>query len=178
MRKLLVIIGFVWAGLNSHAQQTIQPESVVKFSIGGIGWSTVEGTFNDFSGTVNLTEPIVGSSFNVCIQVSTVFTDNSERDEHLKNEDFFNLPKFPKICFKSTQVKKVNEKYVAVGDLTMVGVTKRVEIPFNISKKEGKTVLTGKFEVNRFDYSLAKESYSSTIMVDDVAEVEVICVVK
>ena len=37
-------------------------------------------------------------------------TANEKRDAHLRNEDFFNTAKFPKIIFKSTQMEKVGDK--------------------------------------------------------------------
>ncbi len=178
MHKLILCLGFVWAGLWGHAQQIDSEESSIQFEIGGIGWSTVEGNFKGMTGTVELTDKVVGSSFNVCIKPSTVFTDNEERDEHLQNEDFFNVSKYVNVCFKSSSVTKKGNEFVVKGNLTILNVTKEISFPFTVSEKEGKKILQGSFELNRFDYGLAEDSYSSTIMVDDIAEVNVICVLK
>ncbi|PSR08524.1 MAG: protein yceI precursor, partial [Candidatus Arcticimaribacter sp.] len=39
-----------------------------------------------------------------CIDATTVDTDNEERDDHLRNADFFDTDKFPTICFSSTSI--------------------------------------------------------------------------
>ncbi len=178
MRKLLVIIGFAWVGLTSHAQQIVASESMVQFEIGGIGWSTVEGSFKGMKGTVALTERIVGSSFDVCINPATVSTDNEERDEHLQNEEFFYVSKYANICFKSSSVVKTGVGFLVTGNLTILGTTKSISFPFTVENKDNKKILRGSFELNRFDYGLAEESYSSTFMVDDVAKVSITCVVE
>ena len=178
MRKLIIISAFALLGHFGQAQQIVQSESKVNFEIGGIGWSTVEGTINGMKGTVQWTENLVKSSFNVCINPATIFTDNEERDEHLKNEDFFNVSKYAEICFVSRSIVKDGANYKAIGRLTILGVSKEVSIPFSLSQKENKTILTGTLEINRFDFGLAAESYTTSIMVDDKAEVEIICVLK
>jgi polyisoprenoid-binding protein YceI len=178
MRSLIMIVAFALLGQFGQAQQIVQSESQVNFEIGGIGWSTVEGCIKGMKGSVNWTGNIVNNSFNVCINPSSVFTDNEERDEHLKNEDFFNVSMFSEICFVSSSIIKDGTSYKAIGKLTILGVSKKVSFPFAVAKNNGTIVLTGKLEINRFDYSLAAESYTSTIMVDDMVSVEIICALK
>jgi len=78
----------------------------------------------------------------------------------------------------SRSIVKDGANYKAIGSLTILGVSKEVSIPFSLSQKENKTILTGTLEINRFDFGLAAESYTTSIMVDDKAEVEIICVLK
>ena len=113
--------------------------------------------------------------------ISIMFEMKNESDTTAtksKNEDFFNVSKYAEICFVSRSIVKDGANYKAIGSLTILGVSKEVSIPFSLSQKENKTILTGTLEINRFDFGLAAESYTTSIMVDDKAEVEIICVLK
>jgi len=57
--------------------------------------------------------------------VASVNTGSEQRDGHLRTNDFFDAPAFPKITFKSTSVSQIDEANFAVtGDLSIKGVTK------------------------------------------------------
>ena len=66
----------------------------------------VRGSFGDFEATANLdfTDP-TKSSANVTIQVASIDTGSVQRDEHLRTNDFFDVPSFPTWTFASTGVE-------------------------------------------------------------------------
>ena len=56
-------------------------------------------------------------------------------DNHLKNEDFFNVEKFSEAKFVSKRVEPVNEKQARVhGELTLLGVTKPLTLNVTLNK--------------------------------------------
>lgn len=92
----------------------------------------VRGSFGEFEASANLdfTEP-ANSSAVVVIQVASVETGQKARDEHLRTNDFFDVPSFPTWTFASTGVEvKGGDEFVLVGDLTIKDVTKSVRIDF------------------------------------------------
>ena len=94
-------------------------------------FTKVHGRFTDFGGTIEAdTKDIAGSSVNVTIRDSSIFTANDRRDAHLRTADFFWVEKYPEITFKSTKVVpgKDDKHFQVVGDLTMRGVTKPVTL--------------------------------------------------
>lgn len=93
----------------------------------------VRGAFNDFEGTAHLdSNDPAKSSASVSIVVASIDTRQAQRDEHLRTNDFFDAPSFPKITFVSTSVEKVNDgTFRMTGDLTIKGVTKAVSIDFD-----------------------------------------------
>jgi polyisoprenoid-binding protein YceI len=128
--------------------------SVVSFKLKKLGLLTVKGTLTDFAGEVSFSrENQTDTDFDVCVSSSTVDTGSAKRDEHLKNQDFFDVNTYPNICFKSTSVQPQADGYNAVGELTMLGVTREVTIPFTFS--DG--AFMGKFAINRLDYKLGKK---------------------
>ena len=91
-------------------------------------FSTVNGRFGDFTGTIVFDEadPAKISVEGTAVTAS-ITTDNAKRDAHLKTPDFFDAEKFPTLTFKSTKVTAAGKnKYKVAGDLTMRGVTKPV----------------------------------------------------
>ena len=99
--------------------------SNVGFSVKHMMITNVSGKFNDVSGTFEYDEKTnTLKALEGEIIVASIDTANEERDTHLKQEDIFNAPKFPKITFKLTKVD--GDK--AFGDLTMKGITKNIEL--------------------------------------------------
>src|SRR5690242_3890907 len=66
----------------------------------------VRGAFNEFDGTATIdgTEPS-RSSVSVELDVASIDTRNSQRDDHLRNNDFLDAANYPKITFTSTSIE-------------------------------------------------------------------------
>lgn len=174
MKTIQIIILFISSLCFSFIQaQTINTDkSEVKFKITGGGIFTVKGNFTGMKGDFNFSETdVANSSFDICIDAKTLNTKNEKRDNHLHSADFFEVDKYPTICFTSTSVSKTNEGYKTTGDLTIHGVTKTVEIPFSFKKN----TFEGEIEINRFDYKIGEDF--GTIRVGETATVTIICVV-
>jgi len=93
--------------------------------------SRVSGRFNDFGGTLTL-DPArpEASSVEFTLKAASVDTDNEQRDQHLRSQDFFWAEQHPEISFKSTTIKPAGQdSYEVTGELTMRGVTKTVTLP-------------------------------------------------
>ncbi len=62
------------------------------------------------------------------IEMGTVKTGNADRDAHLASSDFFNAETNPTMTFRSTVIAGEGEEFTMVGNLTINGVTKQVEL--------------------------------------------------
>jgi polyisoprenoid-binding protein YceI len=102
--------------------------SAAEFKVKHMMIANVKGKFCGISGVLHLNQKDVAqSSVEASIDVSTVNTQEAQRDAHLKSADFFDVEKFPAMTFKSTAITSTGEREFAVtGDLTMHGVTKAV----------------------------------------------------
>jgi polyisoprenoid-binding protein YceI len=98
------------------------------FAVKHLMISTVRGEFGKTEGTVVLdAADHTRSTVEATIDATTVDTRDAKRDEHLRNADFLDVARFPKISFKSTKVERAGEGTLKVtGDLTMKGVTRPV----------------------------------------------------
>lgn len=174
MKNLRLIISLCLLSVFSITNaQTINTEkSKVTFEIGNMKINTVKGSFHGMKGTVVFNKlDLSNSTFNVCIDASTVDTENEKRDNHLRTEDFFNVEKYPVICFNSESIRKTSKGYVTRGKLTMHGVTKTVDIPFTFDK----ITFKGKIKLNRLDFNVGNNT--STFMVSNEVVISIFCTV-
>jgi polyisoprenoid-binding protein YceI len=125
---VLTLLGFASTAAAAPVTLTIdKPHSEVGFSIRHF-FSKVPGRFQDFTGTITMDpQDPAASSVDVTIQAASIFTNNDNRDKHLKSNDFFATDSFPTITFKSTKVEPAGkDKYKVTGNLTMRGTTRPV----------------------------------------------------
>src|SRR4051812_42077694 len=106
----------------------------VQFKVKHLVISTVTGFFKKFSGGVesegeNLRDggaSFDGARVNFSLDVSSIDTNQPDRDKHLKSADFFAADEHPTIDFSGEMKKQNDEEYSLAGDLTIRGTTKKV----------------------------------------------------
>jgi polyisoprenoid-binding protein YceI len=136
--------------------------SEVQFKVKHLVISTVTGFFKNFEGQL-ITEgdDFHNAEVDFSLDINSIDTNQTQRDEHLKSAEFFDAEKYPTITFKSTSLtKKSDEEYDLTGNLTIKDVTKPVTLnvefggsadDFYGNTKAGFEV-TGK--INRKEFSL------------------------
>ncbi|WP_426493289.1 YceI family protein [Hymenobacter sp. 102] len=152
--------------------------SEVQFKIKHLVISTVTGAFKKFDGSAE-TE---GDSFDnaqvrMSLDVDSIDTNQEQRDQHLKADDFFAVGTYPNITFESTSLTKSGSDYKLTGNLTIKDVTKPVTLDveyggtatdFYGNTKAGFEV-SGK--INRKDFGLTWEGITeagSIVVGEDV----------
>ena len=165
MKLLIILTSLFLLSAPAYAAIThfeIDPaHSGVSFKVRHM-FTPVPGSFKKFAGTFDY-DPAKPKSWtaDVTIETASIFTDNEKRDTHLRSGDFFDAEKFPKITFKSKEVKNATKKGATLlGDLTMHGVTKPVTLKVEIGgmgkdpwggMRAGFSATT---KVNRKDYGI------------------------
>jgi polyisoprenoid-binding protein YceI len=91
--------------------------------------SRVRGAFKDFAGEINVAENPLESRVTATIQAASIDTGSPDRDNHLRTGDFFEAEKYPTLSLRSTRlVDASDDMFTLVGDLTIKGVTREVEL--------------------------------------------------
>ena len=104
--------------------------SEISFKVKHMMISTVTGHFQDFDASVGTdNDNFNNAEFNFIAKIDSITTKNSDRDAHLKSDDFFNAEDYPEMTFKSTSFDGNN----LIGDLTIRDVTKEIslDVDFN-----------------------------------------------
>ncbi len=102
--------------------------SGVTFAIRHLGLSNVRGRFDTFDATLDVGTDLATTVLAATVDLASVDTNNADRDAHLRSTDFFATDDHPTLTFRSTRVTGAGEDYEVVGDLTIAGVTKEVEL--------------------------------------------------
>ena len=95
--------------------------STAVFSVGHAAVGTFRGQFRKIDG--GIADGVLRGE--VTLDTLDVFDDNLKG--HLLSPDFFDAERNPKLTFVSTGVRADGENVIVEGDLTVRGVTKRVE---------------------------------------------------
>ena len=130
----------------------------VMFSVKG-PFGTVNGSFSGLKAIIRFNEnDLPGSSFSASIEAKTVSTGISLRNHDLRKKDvWLDTDKSPLISFRSRKIERAGTGYKAIGDLTIKGTTRSMEIPFTFNSKEGAGLFKGQFQVKREDYNVGNE---------------------
>ena len=106
---------------------TIDPNhSAVLFSIRHLGLSKVRGRFERFEANLNMAETITDTSITTAVDLSSINTNNGDRDNHLRSSDFFSVETNPSMTFTSTGITGSGDDWKLAGDLTLNGATRPI----------------------------------------------------
>ena len=106
-----------WIIDNAHSE--------IAFKVKHMMISTVTGHFEDFTATAKTNgDDFKNAQLNFSAKTASINTKNSDRDTHLKSDDFFNSEKFPEMKFVS---KSFDGEHL-IGDLTIRDVTKEITL--------------------------------------------------
>jgi polyisoprenoid-binding protein YceI len=160
MKKSILFILTVFISSGVFAQyKPAEQGSSVNFTIKNLGFG-VDGTFKGLQGDITF-DPATPSAaaFDVTLDASTVNTDNSLRDGHLKGESYFDVKNYPRIHFVSTKVSGgKNGVYDITGKLTIKKTTRVVSFPFSATPATDGFLFKGTFSINRKDYDVGGTS--------------------
>jgi polyisoprenoid-binding protein YceI len=135
--SLVFTAGSLIAQAQTSSWKIDPAHSGADFSIRHMGLSNVHGHFGNVNGTVTIDEKdFTKSNVNATIDVTTVDTGVAQRDGHLKSPDFFDVAKFPTMTFVSKKITASGDDYHLIGDLTLHGVTRSVDLTMDKPGKE------------------------------------------
>ncbi len=150
MKKLLCLAGWLLLAFapcygagaqtgSSYVESTYVFDKVhtqILFFVDHLGFSKTEGEFLDFDGEIVFDpDDPENASVNVTIKADSIEMDDAEWNEHMKSADFFYVSQYPDITFESTDINVTGEKTAEItGNLTMLGVTKPVDMDVTFNK--------------------------------------------
>ncbi len=128
-----------------------------------------EGKFEKFSGSITVTGGKAETAkIAVEIDATSLKTDAEKLDGHLKSADFFDVEKFPKATFTSTEIKVEGEKATITGNLNLHGVEKSISFPATVKLGGDSVSATAEFSINRKDFGLVYAGKPDDLIRDEV----------
>ncbi|HEX2488252.1 MAG TPA: YceI family protein [Blastocatellia bacterium] len=168
---LLLTAGAVSAQTRPHTVD--HAHSQINF-VAEARFISAHGHFDKWDAEVQLDPAkIENSSFKITIEAASINTRIQRRDDHLRGKDFFDVATYPQITLVSKKITKTGDgTYTVVGDLTLRGVTKQIEIQINQVFYEGiRGRFRATFPINRKDFGMTYNSNMNRI--EDVVQAQV-----
>jgi polyisoprenoid-binding protein YceI len=137
--------------------------STVEFKVKHMMIANVRGHFSKVSGVLTHDESdVTKSKVEASIEASSIDTRDDQRDAHLRSADFLDVENYPRLSFASSSVKKAgNGKLSVEGDLTIRGVTRRVDfavegptLPAKDPWGNVRVAISATTKINRKDFGL------------------------
>lgn len=178
MKSILVL---VFSVLSANFQtipsfQAVPGSSSVQFRIKNLGIA-VKGSIAGLSSTI-LFDPAAIASSSITAQVSTatINTGIDLRDDHIKEEDYFDVKNYPYIKLVSTKIAAGSKRdsWNFNGKLTIKETTLDISFPFTATPVNGGYQLKGEFTINRRDFGVGGSSFTMadnvTVILDVLAQ--------
>lgn len=129
--------------------------STITFKIKNAGL-TVDGFFKGLEAEINFdANKPENCQITASIDVTSINTNNSWRDNHLRGSDYFDAKQYPKILMKSKKITKSNQgEWLAYFTLTIKGISKEIQFPFKFTQKDKTAQFEGNFTINRRDFGV------------------------
>jgi polyisoprenoid-binding protein YceI len=148
----------------------VSKESSIIFTIHNFGFK-VTGSLEAPQGDIRFNpDSLSNSYFKMTIKSASINTDNNSRDEHLREEDYFDVKNHPLISFVSENIQAAGKKgdFTASGKLTIKNKTRDIQLPFTAVKTSDGFLFTGSFKMNRRDFDIGGGSTISNELTVDI----------
>ncbi|HEX7025941.1 MAG TPA: YceI family protein [Gammaproteobacteria bacterium] len=181
---LLLLLSWSQAGAEQTqvATWSLLPEaSRLEFQFAQAG-SDETGGFRQFQADFRFDpDRLEQSGIDVIVDMTSVETGDSERDQILRSADLFDVKRWPEARFKTTSItRREGNRYLAQAELTIRDQTRQIPFPFTleISEKtgqEGQAVfrLTAEVPLKRLDFGVGKGDWAETTWISNEVLVQV-----
>jgi len=115
-------------------------------------------------------DKLTGLSYTV--QMASLESDHPKLTEHLKNEDFFDVPNHPTSAFASTAIREGSDvegmTHTVEGTMTIRGKSKAITFPAKVQSKGDKIQAQTEFALNRQDFGITYPGKKDDLIQDKV----------
>lgn len=161
-------------------QWTLQPRESKLTFVGIQAGAQFEGTFQRFTADIEFDpRDLAGSRFDVKIDMASVDSRDSERDDTIRSDDLFAVKQFPTAHYVTERfTAQANNKFAGMGQLTLRNVTREVPIEFTFEQKNGSAWLKGSAQLARLDFGVGQGDWKDTENVGNDVKVNFVLLLK
>lgn len=177
----LLVLALAFGGVAfASAQFTLQPRESKLTFVGTQAGAEFEAVFERFTADIKFDpQDLAGSRFDVKVDMASVNSRDSERDDTVKSDELFAVTKFPSAHYVTERfTSKGGNKYTGTGKLTLRNVTRDVPIEFTFEKKDGGAWLKGSAQLKRLDFGVGQGDWKDTETVANEVKVNFVLLLK
>lgn len=142
--------------------KVVQPESRIGF-VATYDEIPFQATFNSFEARIRFSpNHLDEAAFDVRIDMSSVDSDSPDRDEGMKQAEWFAVDQYPEAVFHAERFEHLADNhYKAVGELTVKGNSRDIEVPFTWEPQAGGGAwLTAHASLQRGDFDIGSGEWA------------------
>lgn len=166
----LFVIGLAFAATH----WVMQPrQSELTFTAVQAG-APFQGKFEKFTADIRFDpSDLANSRFEVQVDLASVNSQDSERDDILRGPDLFAVEKWPTATYVTERFEhRGGTKFAAIGKLTLRGVTREVPIAFTFEANKTGAWLKGSAKFKRLDFGVGQGEWKDTEGVANEVQVQ------
>jgi polyisoprenoid-binding protein YceI len=155
------------------AQWSLQPaQSSLGFTATQAG-AQFHGSFDAFAADISFDpDHLETARFDVRIDLASVNTRDSERDDVLRGADLFNVGQWPTGHYHAEKFTDAGVgSYAASGQLTLRDIPRAVPIRFTFEKTADAAWLKGSATLNRLDFGVGQGDWKDTSTVANEVQI-------
>ncbi|WP_458718434.1 YceI family protein [Pseudomonas gregormendelii] len=143
--------------------------SKISFTFNQMG-SEVYGTFGRFEASFEFdTANPTAARTRLVIDMASIDAGSSDANLELQKPAWFNTPEFPQGVFESTRVTDLgNNRYAVIGNLTIRGLTREVQVQVELKPESGIGLFNGEFVLDRDLFRIGEGEWADTVVSKDI----------
>ncbi|MGW6399803.1 YceI family protein [Streptomyces sp. NPDC055134] len=119
------------------------------------GLFPVRGSFRITRGRIDVSGPVEKSTVDVRIGADTFDSGLARRDEHVRSADYLDVATHPEFAFRGDGVEVGSNGAVLTGELTVLGLTRQVDVHVESVTVEGRRLtVVGSAVVDRYAFGV------------------------
>jgi len=131
------------------------------------------GHFGQWSGWIELREPFEQTAVSIEIQMATVTTERDRLTQHLRSDDFFDVPNHPTARFVTSRFAPAPEgsgdaTHLVTGALTLRGQTQTITFPATIAVTDEAVTARAEFSIDRNRWGVSYRGMEDDLIRDQV----------
>jgi len=151
---------------------TVQPGGSLNFRTSYSG-SEIEGGFARWDADILFSpEDLAGSRISVTVDLASVDSADSQRDDMLRGDDFFGVSANPRATFRSTRIThQGGNRYRAAGTLSLNGEQNPATLNFTLDTDGSTARARGSTQINRTAFGVGSGQWADTGTIPDAVTV-------
>lgn len=144
----------------------------IDFAIGDSKIFRTTGSFKEWQGLVLVDDSDVArSTVQVNVNTGSIEMMDAQQSEMLKDADFFDVAKFPKMTYRSSKVTRTSDTTLKVeGAITLRGITRPMELAVSVTDRKPDAAAGARYARFRAEGSLKRSEFGMVKYIDVVGD--------
>jgi polyisoprenoid-binding protein YceI len=174
-RILALVLAFMLQSPLAQATEKLSigaDHGTIDFAIGDSKIFRTTGSFKNWQGAVQVDDAEAPkSTVEVVVNTDSIQMLDTQQTAMLKDSDFFDVEKFPKMTFESKKIERTGENAFKVeGDITLRGITRPMTLDVTVADRRPDAPAGARYARFRGKGTIKRSQFGMTKYVDMVGD--------